>query len=180
MKTTLKYSDATFGLVEAVLNKLGGMEGVQRFLRGDAEVVIKNHIIDCDANPFIPDGWKVPKGYHIKGGQRRWNPDEVSLYLSDKQKDGNWIKGNKFREELKGKPVLNANVLDYLLANPQLIPEKWKNKSVSFWGTIYRYSDDDLYVRYLIWNGDRWSWDSSWLNSVWLDDVPAAVFASNK
>lgn len=166
--------------VEAVFNKLGGIEGTKRFLRGDAEVVIKNHIIDCDADPFIPDDWEVPKGCHIKGGQFHWNPDEVSLYLSDKQKDGNWIEGNKLRKELKNKPVLNANVLDYLLANPQLIPEEWKGKAVFFWGTIYRYSGDYLFVRYLIWNDGRWSWGNNWLDSRWHGNYPAAVSASNK
>jgi len=39
---------------------------------------------------------------------------------------------------------MNANVLDYLLAHPELIPEDWKNKYVFFWGTIYRYSSGGL------------------------------------
>jgi len=176
---TMKYADATFGLAEAVFNKLGGIEGVQRFLRGDAEVVIKNHIINCDADPYLPDGWKKVEE-HIKGGQLRWNSDEVSLYLSDKQKDGSWIVGNKLRKELKGKLVLNANVLDYLLANPQIIPEEWKDKVVFFWGTIYRSSDVNLYVRYLIWRDGMWNWSNLWLDDSWSGSYPAAVSASNK
>jgi len=172
MKDTMKYSDATFGLTEAVFNKLGGMEGVQRFLRGDAEVVIKTHTIDCDANPYVPDGWKVEE--HIKGGQLVWNPDEVELYLCDKQKGGT-IKGNELRKLLKDKPVFNANVLDYLLENPQLIPEEWKGKYVFFWGTIFRDSSGDLYVRYLYWNDDRWIWNIYLLDRDFSDDNPAAV-----
>lgn len=35
----MKYSDLTLGQVEAVVNKLGGMEGVKRFLSG--EMVVK-------------------------------------------------------------------------------------------------------------------------------------------
>lgn len=38
----MKYADATFGLAEAVFNKLGGMEGVQRFLRDELAVVTKS------------------------------------------------------------------------------------------------------------------------------------------
>ena len=125
MASTMKYADATFGTVEAVFNKLGGLEGVQRFLRGDAEVVIKRHIIDCDATPFVPDGLKVEE--HTPGGRFEWNPDEIKLYLSDKQRSGS-IDGNKLHKELAGKPVLNANVLDYLLAHPNLIPDEWKGK----------------------------------------------------
>jgi hypothetical protein len=177
MKTTMKYSDATFGLAEAVFNKLGGMEGVKRFLRGDTDVVIKNHTIDCDADPYIPECWKVEA--HIKHGLFEWKPNKVMLYLSEQQKDGNYIEGNKLHKELKDKPVLNANVLDYLLANPQLIPEEWKGKVVFFWGTIYRDSDGDLYVRYLIWGGDGWRWLSRWLGDYWRDIRPAAVSASN-
>lgn len=172
MKDTMKYSDATFGLAEAVFNKLGGMEGVQRFMRDDAEVVIKTYTIDCDANPYVPDGWKVEE--HIKGGELRWNPDEVELYLCDKQK-GNVIEGNELCKLLKDKPVLNANVLDYLLANPQLIPEEWKGKAVFFWGTIYRNSDGRLCVRYLCWRGGRWDWSNYWLDFNFDDRNPAVL-----
>ena len=172
MKDTMKYSDATFGLAEAVFNKLGGMEGAQRFLRGDAEVVIKTHTIDCDANPYVPDGWKVEE--HIKGGELVWNPDEVELYLCDKQKGGT-IEGNELRKLLKDKPVLNACVLDYLLANPQLIPEEWKGKAVFFWGTIYRHSRGLLCVRFLYWYDGGWYWSHNWLGCSWVDDDPAAL-----
>ncbi len=172
MTTTMKYASLELGTIEAVFNKLGGMEGAQRFLRGDAEVVIKTHTIDCDANPYVPDDWKVEE--HIKGGELRWNPDEVELYLCDKQKDG-VIEGNKLRKLLKGKPVLNANVLDHLLDNQQLIPEEWKGKAVFFWGTIYRNSDGNLCVRYLYWDDDRWRWNDGWLGGSFGGGDPAAL-----
>ena len=162
----------TAGQLNAIVKKLGGEDGAMRFLRGDAEVVIKTHIIDCDANPYVPDGWKVEE--HIKGGELRWNPDEVELYLCDKQKSGT-IKGTELRKLLKGKPVLNACVLDYLLANPQLIPEEWKGKAVFFWGTIYRDSCGSLYVRCLCWGGGRWSWGDRWLGYGFGGDGPAAL-----
>lgn len=168
----MKYVEMNWGTMEAVVNKLGGLDGVQRFLRGDAEVVIKTHAIDCDANPFVPDDWKVKK--HLKGGQLRWNPDEVSLYLCDEQRGGT-IEGNKLRKKLKGKPVLNACVLDYLLKHPDLIPDEWKGKAVFFWGTIYRDSGGDLYVRYLYWHGGKWDWNNRWLGDVFLDSNPAAL-----
>jgi hypothetical protein len=168
----MKYAEMNWGTMEAVVNKLGGLDGVQHFLRGDAEVVIKTHTIDCDANPFVPSGWKVEE--HTKGGQLRWNPDEVSLYLCDEQKKGS-IEGNQLRKKLKGKPVLNACVLDYLLANPQLIPDEWKGKAVFFWGTIYRYSIGNLYVRFLYWSGERWRWSFNWLGGSFRDFGPAAL-----
>ena len=141
-------------------------------LMGMAEVTIKTHVIDCDADPYVPDNWNVEE--HIKGGELRWNPDEVELWLCDEQKKGS-IEGNKLRKKLKGQLVLNANVLDYLLANPKLIPEEWKNKAVFFWGTIYRYSSGDLCVRYIYWGAGGWGWCYDWLDYVFDGIGPAAV-----
>jgi len=163
--------------VEAVFNKLGGVEGARRLLRGDTEVTTKFHTIDCDANPFIPDGWKVEK--HIKGGSLRWNPDNVNLYLFEGQQGSRSILGDKLCKKLKGKPFLNACVLDNLLANPNLIPEEWKGKAVFFWGTIYRESDGNLCVRYLCWLGNRWDWDYYWFGDVFDDNDLAAVFGKS-
>ena len=92
-----------------------------------------DHLIDLDANPFIPLGWKVNE--HRKNGQFKWDPSKVKLYLSKEQQVRGWPEGNLLRRELVGKPVYNANVLDYLLKNPHVIPEEWKGKSIFFWGT---------------------------------------------
>lgn len=39
-----KYKDVTLGTVEAVFNKLGGLEGVEAFLRGTVEIIVKSII----------------------------------------------------------------------------------------------------------------------------------------
>jgi hypothetical protein len=62
--------------------------------------------------------------------------------------------------------------------NSHLIPEEWKGKYVFFWGTIYRGSGDNLYVRCLCWGGGRWDWGYDWLGGGWDDGNPAAVPAS--
>lgn len=142
---------------------------------GYATITAVEHVIDCDANPFIPDGYEVEE--HQKGGQFKWDASQVELFLSVAQKKGT-SEGNKLRKEIASKPVLNANVLDYLLANPHLIPEEWKGKSIFFWGTIYRDSGGRLYVRYLYWCGDGWDWGSRWLVGVWDGCSPAALRAS--
>ena len=144
---------------------------------GDAVITVPEHLIDLDANPFIPyDGCKVEE--HQKGGQFRWDASKVALYLSKKQRGSSYIDGNKLRDELKGKPVYNANLLGYLLKKPHLIPEEWKGKFVFFWGTIYRHSGGDLYVRCLYWDGDGWYWGDDWLDGGWRDYYFAACFAS--
>lgn len=144
----------------------------------DIAALLGTYYIDCDAEPFVPNGWEVEE--HQKGGRLLWDAlaQADCLYLSAAQKNGDSIEGNKLRKELAGKPVLSANVLDYLLANQHLIPEEWKDKAVFFWGTVYRGSGGGLYVRYLYWDGDRWDWNYHWLGLVWYVNYPAALRAS--
>ncbi len=158
------------------------LANVRRVRLGHANIVVPEHLIDCDQGPFIPSGWKVEE--HQKGGAFKFDASQVQFYLDSGQKKGNYIEGNKLRKQLAGKPVLNANVLDYLLKNPQLIPDDWKKdekgntRYIFFWGTIYRHSDGYLYVRYLYWFDGRWQWNDRWLGDDWLGDNPAAVRAS--
>lgn len=149
---------------------------MRRVRLGHAEIVTPDHIIDCDANPHVPDGWSVEE--HHKGGAFKWNAEGVRLYLDKGQENGEWIEGNKLRKALDKQPVLTANVLDYLLAKPHLIPEEWKGKAVFFWGTIYRSRVGNLYVRYLFWDGGRWRSNFNWLVGGWDGNYPAAVGAS--
>ena len=154
-------------------DKLGQFRQV---LLGHASVQVIEHLIDCDADPFIPNDWKIEE--HQKGGHFKWNASQVSLFLSDPQKKNKSIEGNKLRAILKGEPVLNANVLDYLLKNPQLIPEEWKGKAIFFWGTIYRHSGGLLCVRCLCWDDGRWRWLCFWLDRGFGGGGPAALRAS--
>jgi len=140
-------------------------------LSGKAFIAYPEHLIDCDSAPLVPNGWTVEE--HKKGGFLKFDPAKISLYRSKKQKKG-IIGGHDLRKELANKPVMNANVLDYLLAHPELIPEEWKGEYTFFWGTIYRGSDGGLYVRYLGWSGSRWFWHYYWLGFDFGFDNPAA------
>lgn len=160
-------------------------------LRGYGTVVIKDHIVNGD-KPFIPDGWKLES--HKKTGKQKLTRDgdnlfldgkKIDFFLSPNQGEGRKsTKGDKLRKELEGKPVLNACVLDYLREHPELIPESWKvdekgrTRYIFFWGTIYRYPDGGLYVRYLCWHDGQWVWGYFWLDVEWDVDSPAAVLAS--
>jgi len=47
------------------------------------------------------------------------------------------------------------------------------------WRSIHnRNSDDNLHVRYLYWNDDRWDWNNNWLDNDWNDNNPAALRAT--
>jgi hypothetical protein len=140
------------------------------------EALCPLHVIDCDTAPFVPSGWSVQ--HHQKFGMWKWDPSKAELFFADAQQNGQVLKGDTFRKEVAKKFVFNANVLDYLLANPHLIPEEWKGKSIFFWGTVYRRSSGRLYVRYLFWNGGSWDWISRCLDEGWGDGDPALVRAS--
>lgn len=133
------------------------------------------HIIDLDAEPFCPYDYVVVE--HQKGGQCEWSASKVTPYLFKEQRTGCDIRGTEIRERLKQKLVYNANLLDYLLKNRDLIPEEWKGKRIFFWGTIYRTLGGSLCVRGLCWRGSKWHWQGAWLHYGWHDSEPAAIVA---
>lgn len=145
---------------------------VLKVIKGQAEIKMIEHLIDCDVAPFIPDGSSVEE--HKKGGMFKFSPEKISFYFSKKQKKGS-IEGNDLRKELANYPVLNANVLDYLLDHPKLIPEEWKGKVIFFWGTIYRDSAINLSVYCLLWYGFEWRRNYVWLNDDFSCDDLAAI-----
>ncbi len=184
----MKYGSVTMGQVEALLNKIGGVEGMNNILRGTATVQITKHIIDLSGDPMPEDwkkaGWQTTK--HTYGVTLELDPSQLKLHLSENQKNGRVVEVNSLKKELEDNkvPVLNACILDYLLAHPELIPESWKKdengntRYIYFWGTEYRHPDGDLYVRYLCWRDGAWLWSDGWLGNAWDAQFPAAILAS--
>ena len=147
-------------------------EAVRRINSGEWIAQPNIRLIDCNTAPFVPENWSVEQ--HIKGGLITFDSTKITLWLSDQQKNGR-VTGYELRQELTNKPVLNANVLDYLLAHQKEIPEEWKNQYTFFWSTIYRDSDGDVVVRCLVWDGSQWRWGFSWLDIDFGSDRPAAL-----
>jgi hypothetical protein len=143
------------------------------------------HFIDLTLDPVGSQRWQIvehQKALGVDGiNVLVWDAaPRVELYVDDTQ-NNNDIHGTTVRERLRGKPVLNANVLDFLLRNPHLVPEDWKKdkrgnpRRIFFWGTIYCRPNDDLYVRYLCWD-DKWGWDAYWLGAKQQDNDAAALW----
>ncbi len=169
---------------------LGRVRDVQR---GILEIKPIEHIIDLGI-PAV-----IPQGYNWTVEEHRIGPPDVKLerkadglyidgkkigfWLSEEQRRKQAVVGNILRAKLKEMPVLNDNVLNYLLKNPLLIPEDWKKdengntRYIFFWGTIFRSAVGDLFVRCLCWSGGEWVWDSFWLDNDWRSSHPAAVSA---
>ena len=156
------YTAGQLNAMVKLMKKQEGDNAPERFLRGELQFVTIKHVIDLDADPFVPDGFSVEE--HQKGGSFEWNPDEVKRFLTKVQEEVGYIVGNDLRKEHEGKNPYNANLLDYLLAHPDLIPEDWKGKLLYFLGTIYRDSGL-LGVRCLSWDGGEWNWRCYWLGN---------------
>ena len=141
-------------------------------------------MIDCDVQPFIPDGWSIRSEDQIASrilGQLEFDPTKVKFHLEEAQKTGPVV-GTELLKQLEGKPVLPANVLDGLLANTAIIPDSWKQRDeqgniryVCFWGTVYRDSDGYRCVRYLDWRRGQWHWYYYYLANGVDGQYPAAV-----
>lgn len=128
----------------------------------------------------IPKSPSIPKGYdwtiEFHDNVTSFDPSKLSFHLEPEQ-EKRYINGEILSERMKGKG-LNANVLEYLLKHPKLIPEDWKGKFIYFWGTIYRRSGGYLLIRCLCWRGGAWRWGSHWLDGDWYSSSPAAVSSS--
>jgi hypothetical protein len=160
--------------IKMLCEQKGFLTSVREVLLNRAEIKQVEYLVDMQSDPFTPDGWTVVE--HRQVGGFKWDLSKVELYLDEAQKNGGCIEGNKLRKKLATKDVSNANLLDFLLKNTQLIPESWKGQYVFFWGTIYRNAFGGLCVRFLYWGGDRWRWRYGWLDGGWSGIYPAAVF----
>lgn len=156
----------------------------------------KNHIIDCDKPPRIfAKGFTVET--HSRMGLLEWDPAKAGLFLAPCQKKEYFVKGTQILKELARKQPLNGRVLDYLLDHPELIPGRWKtmedyeelgleddetldpNITIFFWGTLYHRKGGRC-VRYLEWDGQRWSSNWEWVGAPrFTTSMPAAIWSAS-
>jgi hypothetical protein len=152
-------------------------------------MIRSSHVIDLDANPYIPipdlpDSFPskhpcrcISVHQHRQIGRLAWDPEKIWLYRSPKQTDSNPLYGHHLWDrDLVYRHVLNANMLDYLLAHQELIPEEWKECEVFFWGTIYKNEcSDPKLVRCLHFSDGTWQPKIELLASFWNNRMPAAI-----
>ncbi len=132
------------------------------------------HVINLAVAPFCPERCYVEA--HQKGSPSfEWEQAKIALYFDEAQKNGN-VNGYHLRSKLQYKPVFNANMLDYVLAHPELIPDDWKGKEVCFWGTLY-FFNSRYHVRYLFWYFGGWSWAFRRLSDHCSEFGPALISA---
>ena len=118
--------------------------------------------VNGDADPFVPDRHRIVE--HIKNGMVIFNPDNFYLYPGGVAKIG-LISGHNLKNTLRDQTLYNANFLDYLLENQELIPKEWTNELIPFLGTVFTYAHLETndktelwYVRCLTKIGRDWTW----------------------
>jgi len=140
------------------------LKDILQFLNGFAEISIVEHIIDCTVPPFTPEGWEIEK--HIKGIIIQWNEYTGGKIIDHLEKiaDHNiFIDPDELSGEMPLTAMpLTANILDYLVDHPRLVPREWRGKDVLFFGTLYRDRAGNLVVRYLNCrgSGNRWGYQA--------------------
>lgn len=195
MSTIKGYDAKTNGWTKSVIQKMGGVDIADAFLRG--EYVLTKVVRDVDSivisidrtTPFDPvafagEGWSI-----VEEDERSLKISEIDLTkisLKTKLKDGeDFIVGEEnLKRFINSDDIrLDAKVLQTLLENKHLIPDSWKNKingetpCIYFYGTILREDTGKRYVMCLMWhdNDNEWTWWSEWLDVRWHDHDPSAV-----
>lgn len=133
----LKMSFRRNGWTNAEIKTLSEKDflaNVLKVIRGQSEIKDKEYKIPCNTTPFIPDGLYIVE--HRKFDFFNLNPNYTKLDLSRKLRNMS-NSGKNIKEHLSKKFVMNVNILDFIIENPDLIPENWKGKEIYFWGTIY-------------------------------------------
>lgn len=108
---------------------------------------ISGPAVNCDVDPRIPSGMVKIKR-HDKQGAIMWEPYSfLTFYPIPDGESSVHFSGTRLLKELEGKPVMNACMKDFLLANPHLVPHEWlrptdkiynRSKKLYFPGTIFR------------------------------------------
>lgn len=89
--------------------------------------------------------------------------DSLNLFIAERQRIGGLV-GRTLLSLLPAKSILfNSAFLDWLLENPQYIPESWKDKFVFFAGTVFMKRGVEV-IRYLYYGLNGWASSYHWLD----------------
>ena len=172
------WTNAEFARMTQDAKKL---KQVLAVIRGTAEIKSITHLIDLNADPFIPCGLTIRREDQLKEvtcGQLAFSADTLALFLTKTQMV-RAVSGHDILKEIEGQPALNANALDFLLEHQELIPKELKGMKIFFWGTIFYSNQAEVrVVRYLYWNGLCWNAGAGTLEAAFNSNMPTAIIAS--
>lgn len=195
-KVRMKYPNMDWGTMEAVVNKIGGMEGVGAFLRDETKIVPANAIVtmpqpppepaldfvvrvDRSVKPIYPD-W-IKKVIHPElelAGPAEYNlQDGVEQWLHDDQKRGSVVGGTIHKHLQKGDALATCLNLQDGLAIQQkgiaVFRKLFAGKVVIMWGSVVQGQSGDLFVPCLSEGDGGVVLDWFWLGNNFLSSFPA-------
>lgn len=191
MHRKIKYASLDLGTVEAVFNKLGGLEGAAQFLRGELTLVeqpkpepVLDFLVRVDRSvkPSYPDWMKKLQHPELEcSGPAEYDLTTVGMWLHDDQKNGAVV-GNTILKHLKKDNALAScfNLQDGLAIQQKGIAvfrKLFAGKAVYLWGSVMQGQRGDLDVPCLYEDGDEVvvGWD--WLDGRWVFHDPALRFS---
>ncbi len=97
--------------------------------------------------------------------------EKLNLFVAEHQKLGGLV-GRTLLTSLPEKIILfNSAFLDWLLENPQYIPESWKGKFTFFAGTVFMKNGVEV-IRYLYFGLNGWASFYRWLDRGFHENSP--------
>jgi len=139
---------------------------------------MSGHWINCDAKPHVRQDLKYRKDDQVPGrirGKILWEKSKAGLWLSRGQGYGKMIRGATLLDEIKTLevPVYPVQVFDFLLKNPEQIPNAWKSNDTYFWTPFY--DGTSIVIPFLCWKRESWISGYKWIGFDWYPRDPAAV-----
>ncbi|MEI6836110.1 MAG: hypothetical protein WCK59_04730 [Candidatus Falkowbacteria bacterium] len=173
---TILYEDSIEILQKIVIEKTPNEHKLYLgTARGTHQIKEIEHEVNCDESPMVIQYWKVVN--HKKRGLFKFKLSKLSLFKFKKLSGENEVQYG-LRKESMNTLFLNANVLDYLLAHPHLIPNEWvTEKKIVFRGTAYYNHDEGICFRALSWDSLKGSWGWCWIFCAPYNEGKVAAIA---
>ena len=158
----MKYGEMTWGQMEAVVNKLCGMEGALQFLRGETVVIAQSK--ETTSIFPIQVNYDLRLEAAIKAGNYDWKNDDITEKHFPSKRSGQAeieIQLFHFNKVMTSEEVIQEMdkqgyrpaELPELLAFGAKYPDEQRKYPIVALGSVYQYWDGDRYVSYL-WRGD--------------------------
>lgn len=107
----------------------------------------------------LKDGWDNVENVELVGDPTL----ELAEFLKE---DEFYVSGYAIRERAKAMNGLTGQLhAERLLGQQETIPNEWRQFYLLFPGTVWHYSDGDMCIPYLGWDGSRWYLDWCWLDN---------------
>jgi hypothetical protein len=194
---TIKYSELNLGQIEAAVNKLGGMDGLKRFLADELVVAERQPKfapkadppldtiirVDRSVRPVYPEWVKEVMHPELEGtGPAEYDLAKVEQWLHDEQKKGVMV-GNRIYEHLKSNNMLASclglrDLEEIQKKGVRCFPKPVKGNAVFGWKSVVLGHGGNLSVPCLVEVGGGVLLDWYWLTHDWSDERPAHRFTS--